>query len=710
MEQPLLSCIESKVENNRSFYGRFQLGPFDLGQGETIANALRRSLLSELSGLAITAVEIEGVTHEYSTLLGVRETVLDLLLNFKQIILTTEKLNSLEQQNPVQSPDFFTPQIGFLQVHGPGIVRAGDLKLPSFIQCVDPDQYLATLSYDSLLNVRFTISQGKNYIIQTPSGLKTPGNVKWSGLNSVQTNNKFKIENFEQPNILKNKSFFKSSETKNGFDLNKSEIVKNQEFFKTNKKLKKLVFKKNGFFNNKNPFFLNTKEIYRPFSKLKSEVLNETLPSQIFMSSTLLNDENFQIATNNETFPWISEVRYNNTLFQKSKAKISPFLLDSLEILKKTLPANSEDFFGKNEEIETKQFNILQKTEKTKNFSENKNFDSLTDTGFNPDRLTLLKNKKQKISSNILPVDAVFMPVNKVNFLLEIDNDSEQPRNRIILEIWTNGSIHPRQALYNAAESMVQLFSFFIEKKTSLFDNISNTYTSNLDCKNSLKKSANFNISGYNNLISSNTSLFTNNSIPAPSLAFKIEDDALRHAEQSNSSSLKGLRTGSGLRTPKLKKTFIGLKPAFQSIQPLFSNHLIKSLSKKAINRLLMSFVVKPPSTKSLNEILLFQTSSRFNIYNQTKNKLSFIQKKNLNLSSVKRSGFSTEKNKTSLDIGNLDLSLRPYTCLKRANIDTVADLLKFSRDELLLLKNFGKRSLDEVENNLQKIGLQLRN
>nr|AIY30214.1 RNA polymerase subunit alpha [Lobosphaera incisa] len=665
MEQPLLSCIESKVENNRSFYGRFQLGPFDLGQGETIANALRRSLLSELSGLAITAVEIEGVTHEYSTLLGVRETVLDLLLNFKQIILTTEKLNSLEQQNPVQSPDFFAPQIGFLQVHGPGIVRAGDLKLPSFIQCVDPDQYLATLSYDSLLNVRFTISQGKNYIIQTPSGLKTPGNVKWSGLNSIQTNNKFKIENFEQPNILKNKNFLKSSETKNSFYLNKSEIVKNQEFFKTDKKLKKLVltnpfFKKNGF--------LNTKEIYRPFSKLKSEVLNETLPSQIFMSSILLNDDNFQIATNNETFPWISEVRYNNTLFQKSKVKISPFLLDSLEILKKTLPANSENFFGKNEEIETKQFNIPQKTEKTNNFSENKNFDSLTDTGLNFE----LKNKKQKISSNILPVDAVFMPVNKVNFLLEIDNDSEQPRNRIILEIWTNGSIHPRQALYNAAESMVQLFSFFIEKKTPLFDNISNTYTSNLDGENSHKRSANFNISGYNNLISSNTSLFTNSSIPAP----------------------------------KLKKTFIGLKPAFQSIQPLFSNHLIKSLSKKAINRLLMSFVVKPPPTKSLNEILLFQTSSRFNIYNQTKNKLSFIQKKNLNLSSK----FSTEKNKTSLDIGNLDLSLRPYTCLKRANIDTVADLLKFSRDELLLLKNFGKRSLDEVENNLQKIGLQLRN
>ena len=88
MEHLLLSCIESRVENNRSFYGRFQLGPFDLGQGLTVATALRRTLLSELTGLAITAVAIRGASHEYSTLCGVRESVLDILLNLKQIVFS----------------------------------------------------------------------------------------------------------------------------------------------------------------------------------------------------------------------------------------------------------------------------------------------------------------------------------------------------------------------------------------------------------------------------------------------------------------------------------------------------------------------------------------------------------------------------------------------------------------------------------------------
>jgi DNA-directed RNA polymerase alpha subunit len=67
------------------FYGRFELGPFAPGQGLTVANSLRRSLLSQLTGTAIPLVEISGASHEYETLTGVRESVLD-ILNIKQII------------------------------------------------------------------------------------------------------------------------------------------------------------------------------------------------------------------------------------------------------------------------------------------------------------------------------------------------------------------------------------------------------------------------------------------------------------------------------------------------------------------------------------------------------------------------------------------------------------------------------------------------
>jgi DNA-directed RNA polymerase subunit alpha len=144
-----VSCKESRMENPRSFYGCFYIGPFYSNQALTVANALRRTLLSEISGIAITSVEIQGVTHEYSTLSGMKESVLDLLLNLKEIVF--KNLGSLKK-----------PQLGYLQVKGPGVVRALDLKMPSFIQCVDPNQYITTLTEDGFLNLKFQVEEGKN--------------------------------------------------------------------------------------------------------------------------------------------------------------------------------------------------------------------------------------------------------------------------------------------------------------------------------------------------------------------------------------------------------------------------------------------------------------------------------------------------------------------------------------------------------------------
>nr|WVD56169.1 alpha subunit of RNA polymerase [Tetradesmus sp. JML-2023b] len=144
-----LSCKECILENPRNFYGSFSLGPFQNSQSLTVANALRRTLLAEISGIAITHLEIEGVTHEYSTLVGVRESVLDLLLNFKGIVV--------QNTAPLTKPLF-----GYLHVRGPGIVRVSDLKFPPMIQCVDPDQYIATLNENGKLVLKFQISDFKN--------------------------------------------------------------------------------------------------------------------------------------------------------------------------------------------------------------------------------------------------------------------------------------------------------------------------------------------------------------------------------------------------------------------------------------------------------------------------------------------------------------------------------------------------------------------
>jgi DNA-directed RNA polymerase subunit alpha len=149
MQDFFLSCKECILENPRSFYGCFSLGPFQNSQGLTVANALRRTLLSEIHGIAITHLEIEGVAHEYSTLLGIRESILDILLNFKQIVLKNT------------SP-FKKPLYGYLNVRGPGIIRVSDLKLPPTIQCVDPDQYIATLNENGKLVLKFVISDFLN--------------------------------------------------------------------------------------------------------------------------------------------------------------------------------------------------------------------------------------------------------------------------------------------------------------------------------------------------------------------------------------------------------------------------------------------------------------------------------------------------------------------------------------------------------------------
>lgn len=154
MKNFFLSCKEIKIEPSspKTYYGCFYLGPFQEGQGLTVANALRRTLLTEIPGIAITSVKIDGISHEYASLTGVRETVVDILLNLKEIVL----------KKTFEKPLAKT-QIGYLQVRGPGTIRAADLKLPPMFECVDPDQYIATLSENGKLALTFTIDEAKNF-------------------------------------------------------------------------------------------------------------------------------------------------------------------------------------------------------------------------------------------------------------------------------------------------------------------------------------------------------------------------------------------------------------------------------------------------------------------------------------------------------------------------------------------------------------------
>ena len=192
-----LSCKECVLEGPRYFYGCFYLGPFNNSQSLTIANALRRTLLAEISGLGIVSVQMDGVNHEYSTFSGMRESILDFLLNLKEIVLCYDS-TSFPKENSKSS------FIGYLNVSGPGVVRAKDFKLPSFLKCVDPDQYLATLSENGRLNIKFEIceSLGKMSQYGENSGLQknSEKNSKIFQLDPVFTPIKkvnYTIENYE---------------------------------------------------------------------------------------------------------------------------------------------------------------------------------------------------------------------------------------------------------------------------------------------------------------------------------------------------------------------------------------------------------------------------------------------------------------------------------------------------------------------------------
>ena len=143
-----IECVESKTENNRSQYSKFILAPLERGQGTTVGNALRRVLLSNLEGTAVTAVRIAGVNHEFDTIEGVREDVLEVLLNMKDIVLKSYSAH---------------PQIGRLSITGPATVTAGRFDLPSEVEVVDPNQYVATLADNARLELEFRIERGKGY-------------------------------------------------------------------------------------------------------------------------------------------------------------------------------------------------------------------------------------------------------------------------------------------------------------------------------------------------------------------------------------------------------------------------------------------------------------------------------------------------------------------------------------------------------------------
>jgi DNA-directed RNA polymerase subunit alpha len=123
--------------------------PLERGFGVTLGNALRRVLLSSLQGAAVTAIQIDGVVHEFSSLEGVREDVVDIVLNIKQLALRMH----------AEGPKRMT-----LRATGPGAVTAGQIDVPSDIEVLNPDHVICTLDDGASVRMELTVQNGKGYV------------------------------------------------------------------------------------------------------------------------------------------------------------------------------------------------------------------------------------------------------------------------------------------------------------------------------------------------------------------------------------------------------------------------------------------------------------------------------------------------------------------------------------------------------------------
>jgi DNA-directed RNA polymerase alpha subunit len=462
MEHLVLSCLESRSEGNGSIYGRFLLGPFKVGQGTTVATALRRTLLSELQGIAITAVEIKGVTHQYSSIAGVRESTLDIVLNLKQVVLTGDIRNGL-------------PAIGYLAVQGPKTARARDLKLPDGIRCVDEDQYIASISANGSLVMKFLISAGKNYVSPHSPSAQTLAPSLFQPKMREEGITPLMLRASGQPlhRLVAMVGRNSPVDTKD----QQRPLIRGGRPPRLSGRIGDILFSNAG-----------RRVAYAP---LLNEVARR-LPASAFATYGKVVDANGPSGSSGSkelpTSFWPPGDSQTQTTVDRGSSKPS-----SLPLLPGNIPKLSPSSLPERQIRPTEgrtpvrpgrlghrggAFSVgIQQVSlggpgnarEAGKAGDGGQFAEIPLNGAQPSNMVsnhrhTLKGLAQRgrqweTDSSPLPIDAVFMPVNKVNFSLQIDDQWQEPRERVILEIWTNGSIHPRQAISEAASYLVYLFS-----------------------------------------------------------------------------------------------------------------------------------------------------------------------------------------------------------------------------------------------------------
>lgn len=143
-QRPVLT--EEPISEHRS---KFVLEPLEPGFGYTLGNSMRRTLLSSIPGAAVTSIRIDGVLHEFSTIPGVKEDVAEIILNLKELVVSSENDE---------------PVLMYLRKQGPGEVTAADITPPAGVEIHNPDLHIATLNEKGKIEVDLTVERGRGYV------------------------------------------------------------------------------------------------------------------------------------------------------------------------------------------------------------------------------------------------------------------------------------------------------------------------------------------------------------------------------------------------------------------------------------------------------------------------------------------------------------------------------------------------------------------
>ncbi|MDD3237215.1 MAG: DNA-directed RNA polymerase subunit alpha [Candidatus Gastranaerophilales bacterium] len=144
-----IKCVNTTTDSDGSQYGKFVVEPLERGFGTTIGNALRRVLLSSLEGAAATSIRIEGITHEYTSIPGIVEDVIDIMLNLKGLIVKTDSKEAQHLR---------------LDIDKPGPVLGSDIQLPAGVKIVNPDWLVCTIAEGGSIHADIIVETGKGYV------------------------------------------------------------------------------------------------------------------------------------------------------------------------------------------------------------------------------------------------------------------------------------------------------------------------------------------------------------------------------------------------------------------------------------------------------------------------------------------------------------------------------------------------------------------